>query len=203
MHNDAPTAILATLALYELSVFQSTATDAQFAPHVRDTVELSRVSGYALNHFEALMERIGQLGGDALALMEERAPSLTAFNERTQPKDWHESLMKSYVHDGLLRDYAKSSLLALDADSKNVITAVLDDTRREELLRARLGELINDQDILGSRLALWGRKLVVETAKRLTEIVELTTDHEHLDAKAWQSALTGHSRRMSAIGLVA
>lgn len=203
MHTDVSSAILATMALYELSVFQSTATDAQFAPSVRDTVELSRVSGYALNHFETLVARIEQLGDDVLALMEERAPSLSAFNERTQPKDWHESLMKSYVHDGLVRDYVKNSHPKLDSDSGDIVTAVLDDTRREEVLRDRLGELIAENDALGWRLALWGRKLVVETAKRLTEIVEIATPDGQLDATAWQTALLGHSRRMSSIGLVA
>lgn len=215
MHTDASTVTLTLLASHELSVFQSTAADAQFAPSVRDTVELSRVSGYALNNFERLVSRVEQLGGDILALMEQFAPSFRAFKERTQPKDWHESLMKSYVHEGLIKDYVRASRPELDADSQDVVTAVLNDTRREDLLRERLGELISVNNSLGSRLALWGRKLVVETAARLGELRELTGGSAHsespgaqmragsLDGAAWQTALLGHSRRMSAIGLVA
>lgn len=204
MHTDAPVT-LAILALHELSIFQSTAADAQFAPSMRDTIELSRIGGYALNNFETLVARIEQRGGDVVTLLEQFAQSFHAFNQRTQPTDWHESLMKSYVHDGLVRDYVHALEPEFDPQTHDVITAVLDDTRRETVLRERLGGLVAADDTLGWRLALWGRKLVVETAARLAELRQLTRG-EHatqLDATAWQAALLGHSRRMSAIGLVA
>jgi hypothetical protein len=202
---DAEVTTLVIMAFGELTTFERTATDAQFAPSVRDKVGLVDVAGHALDHYKALVERVEALGGDIVELMQEIEPEFTAFRERTRPRDWYESLMKGYVFDGILRDFYRAALVNLDETSERVATAVLDDTRQTEYLRVRLASGIADEADLASRLALWGRRLVAEAvdrARRLIGRFELAGDDDAIRALS-QKVMANHSLRMSALGLVA
>lgn len=194
---------IATLAYSELAAFERSAADAQFAPTVRDTVDLARIAGHSLEHFEQLAARITELGGDAIGLMEAARPSFAAFHERTKPKDWYESLMKSYVYDEIMKDFARAGLDRLDDDSRSVATAVLNDTRTVEFLGSRLGAIVKGDEVLASRLALWGRKLVAETLRRIHELPGIMPGQADADAALTQHVLANHSRRMSGLGLAA
>lgn len=205
MSSDQPVGVdtMATLAYSELAAFERSAQDAQFSPTVRDTVDLARIAGHALEHFERLAARIDELGGDAIALMEAAQPSFAAFGERTKPKDWYESLMKSYVYDEIMKDFARAGLDRLDDDSRSVATAVLNDTRVADSLAERLGHVVSGDQVLASRLALWGRKLVAETLRRINEMPGIVPEDADEAAKLTQHVLANHSRRMSRLGLAA
>ncbi len=194
---------LATLAYSELAAFERLATDAQFAPDVRDTVDLARMAGWCLAHFEDLDARITELGGDSVTLMEAARPSFAAFMERTKPTDWYESLMKGYVYDEILKDFARAALDQLDADSRAVATAVLDDTRPVEYLASRLGAAVAADQVLSSRLALWGRKLVAESLRRVRELPGVFPTELAAATELSQHIMSNHSRRMSVLGLTA
>ena len=198
---DMSLSTLAIIALHELSAFQSTAVDAQFAPHAADVINLSRMAGYSLESFEVLNSHIEAQGGDITEFADTIGPAIKAFHERTKPKDWYESLMKSYVHNGLLRDYAKALVSSQNLNDAQV-RAALDDTRQDEFLRQRLAESIGPDETLGWRLALWGRKLVFETLEHVKQLPWVQVGADAHKA-AWSEALTQHSRRMSALGLVA
>ncbi|MYM19448.1 hypothetical protein GSY69_05560 [Brevibacterium sp. 5221] len=201
--SDASVTTLAILSLSELSAFHRMATDAQYAPTVRDSIDLSRIAGRSLAHFEALTDRIEDLGGDLPRLLAEAEPSFTAFRERTKPKDWYESLMKGYVYDGIMKDFSRAALGELDEASHEVAVTALNDTRQADYLRERLAAAVAGDPVLASRLALWGRKLVAETLHRVRELTEQFPRASVDSAELTQHALSEHSRRMSALGLVA
>lgn len=202
---NAQVATLAILAFGELMTVERTVADAHAAPTVGDRVGLIGIAGVALRHYEALAARVEALGGDIVELMQDVEPSFTALRDRTRPRDWYESLMKGYVFDGIIRDFYRAALVNLDETSEQVATAVLDDTRQAEYLRTRLADGIMDEPDLSSRLALWGRKLVGESLMRgrqLIELFDLAVDDDAI-AVISQQVMTNHSKRMSALGLVA
>lgn len=201
---DVQVTTLAVLALGELTTFERCATDAQFAPSMKDKVGLAGLAGHALDHYDGFAARIEVLGGDVVGLMQSIEPSYTTFQERTRPRDWYESLMKSYVLDGIMRDFHRAALVNLDESSREVATAALDDTRQADFLRIRLTEAKAEEAELSSRLALWGRRLVGEALTLGRGVIlgfGLAADDETLSA-ILQSVTTHHSQRMSALGLV-
>lgn len=200
---DASVTTLAIMSLSELSAFHRSATDAQYAPTVRDSIDLSRLAGQSLEHFESLAARIDELGGDVGAILEEAEPSYAAFRERTKPRDWYESLMKSYVYDGIMKDFSRAALEELDGESRSVATTTLDDTRADAYLRDRLSAAVAADQVLASRLALWGRKLVAETLHRVRELTLQFPRDSVVQSDVTSQVLSEHSRRMSALGLVA
>ena len=200
---DASVTSLTILSLGELVSFHRLATDAQFAPTVRDSIDLSRLAGRSLEHFESLAARIGELQGDLPTMLEAAEHSFAAFRERTRPKDWYESLMKGYVYDEIMKDFSRADLEELDEASRSIAVTALDDTRQAVFLRKRLATAIEDDPVLSSRLALWGRKLVAEALQRMRELTVQFPRHAVVHSEVTADVLANHSRRMSALGLVA
>lgn len=207
-HSNTPeevhAATLSVLAFHALSTFELTSTDSQHAPSIRESIGLARLAGHSLEHFERLASQVADLGGDLTSLMESQAGSFRAFRERTRPKDWYESVMKVYVYDGIMTEYCRSTLTALDSKSREVVDSVFDDTRSADYLRECLRSVVSDDEVIGSRLALWGRKLVAESLTRIREFAAIpNTVFEKPDEALLQRLLAGHSKRMSDLGLTA
>ena len=53
--------------------------------------------------------------------------ALDLFHEHTAPSDWYESLIKAYVGDGLADDFYREIAAYLDADTRDLIVASVDD----------------------------------------------------------------------------
>lgn len=207
-HSNTPeevhAATLSVLAFHALSTFELTSTDSQYAPSIRQSIGLARLAGHSLEHFELFASRVADLGGDLTSLMESQADSFRAFRERTRPTDWYESVMKAYVYDGIMTEYCRGTLTALDAKSREVVDSVFDDTRSADYLRECLSSVVAEDKVIGSRLALWGRKLVAESLTRVREFAAIPgTDFEQPDDALMRSLLTSHSKRMSDLGLTA
>ncbi|MDN5593357.1 MAG: ferritin-like domain-containing protein, partial [Brevibacterium sp.] len=82
---------------------------------------------------------------------------------------------------------------------------ILDDTRATDYVRNRLTADVAADTQLASRLALWGRKLVAETLGRGRNLLTdpfLGIDEERVVASI-PAVTANHSKRMSALGLVA
>ncbi|MBD8020373.1 ferritin-like fold-containing protein [Brevibacterium gallinarum] len=200
-----PVTTLAVIAHGQLTAFERSATDAQYAPTMQDRVDLATVAGHCLDNFSRLAARIGELGEDTTAQMQHVQQAYSELRDRTAPHDWHESLMKGYVLDGIMHDFYRAVLTGLDEESRQVATAVLDDTRQSEYLRTRLAAAIESDPSLSSRLALWGRKLVADSMGRGRRLIRRyhAAETQEAEAQMVQQAMTAHSRRMSALGLVA
>ena len=54
-------------------------------------------------------------------------PGIDAFHAHTAPADWFEGLIKAYVGDGLAADFYREIAAYLDADTRDLIVASLDD----------------------------------------------------------------------------
>jgi hypothetical protein len=198
-------ATLALVAYGELTAFERMATNASTAVELDDTVTLSRLASHSFSHFEELSQRISESGQDVIELCRIFEPTFSVLAERTRPRDWYESLMKGFVFDGIMNDFYRMAADKLAEPEHSLAIAVLDDTRAADFVRNRLTADVGEDTQLASRLALWGRKLVAETLGRARHLL---TDpvlgiEEAVIVEAIPAVTANHSRRMSALGLVA
>ncbi|WP_245940498.1 MULTISPECIES: ferritin-like fold-containing protein [Brevibacterium] len=198
-------ATLALLAFGELTDFEQMATNATSAARWDDKIVLARLASQSFANFEELSRHIGDLGRDVVELCRHFEPTFTVLAERTRPRDWHESLMKGFVFDGIMNDFYRTAVDELEEPGYSLAITILDDTRAMEFVRNRLTEDVAEDTQLASRLALWGRKLVAETLGRARHILTdpvLGVD-EAVVVDAIPAVTANHSKRMSALGLVA
>jgi hypothetical protein len=152
--------------------------------------------------------------------MEKYVEPLKLFHQRTQPRDWHESLMKAFVSDGIVKDFYREISEHFDAGLRDLVHGVLAESGHAEYIVEQLRAAIERDPRLGGRLALWGRRLVGEALSQaqvaLTyrggEVLRLLTSGSRQDAavagadqlaEIFARITREHSRRMSALGLVA
>lgn len=198
-------ATLALVAYGELTAFERMATNASTAVELDDTVTLSRLASHSFSHFEELSQRISESGQDVIELCRIFEQTFSVLAERTRPRDWYESLMKGFVFDGIMNDFYRMAADKLAEPEHSLAIAVLDDTRAADFVRNRLTADVGEDTQLASRLALWGRKLVAETLGRARHLLTdpvLGID-EAVIVEAIPAVTANHSRRMSALGLVA
>jgi len=212
-----PLAVLGLLANSELMAFSRLAADAAVAPALRDRLELCRLGGVAAHRLERLGARVAELGG---ALPDVVAPFLGTyvdFDARTPAGSWCERLLKAYVGYGVEDDVARLLATGLDPTTRALVVDVLADDGHANLVVDRLTTAMGQDAALGSRLALWGRRLAGEALGVAQRVV---TEHGELRALLEQAlpradgagvlqqrlfaVLTGeHTRRMERLGLTA
>lgn len=213
--------LLAFLAYSELTAFERTATDSRSAPTIADKVELAGHAVTEWQHYELLAARLTERGVDVNSAMSVYEEPLEVFHARTRPRDWHESLMKAYVSDGMVNDFFRTFGEHLDAATRQLIDRVLGRTAHTEFIVEKLTKSIAADDRLGGRLALWGRRLVGEALSQAGQVAErsdsgmirliyFSADAEPDAAdtgarisKIFSMMTEEHSRRMLALGLSA
>jgi hypothetical protein len=163
--------LLGVVAYGELAAFDRLAEDARLAPELADRVEMTGMAAVQYAHFRKAGDRIGELGGDVVAVMEPYRRAFDEFHALTRPKTWHEGLLKVYIGDGLASDvYREVSDLA-DEQTRQVVHEVLAADRFDDFAVSRVRAAIAaDPDIAG-RLALWGRRLVGEAMSQAQRVL--------------------------------
>jgi len=164
-----------------------------------------------------LHERIRELGGDPFEAMAPFEAAIDSFHVHTAPADWYEGLIKAYVGDGLAADFYREIAAYLDAGTRDLIIASLEDSGQADFAVRRIRQAIADDPKLGGRLALWARRLMGEAltqaqrvaAERdaLTALLAGGIDRPGLDLAAIGRMFTRiterHNERMAEIGLSA
>jgi hypothetical protein len=137
--------------------------------------------------------------------------------------DWYEVVIKVYLTSGLLDDFYSRLSSGLDDDLQLEVEKALKDKTFEKFAKKALADAIAEDPVLGSRLAVWGRRLMGDVLLELRAAFDnrklahvpktktLTVEEENaVNLAAYAklepliSELTGsHSSRMEAIGLTA
>src|SRR5215218_3261242 len=215
--------LLGLVGHLELVAFTRLAADSALAPTIDHRLRLMRFSAGAVARLDRIFARIEELGGSPDAELERFARVLDDFDARTTPGSWWERMLKAYVGYGVADDFCKAAATRLDAEARGLVMDVLDGASHAELTVSSLASAAAGDDVLTSRLALWGRRLVGEAlgvVQRLlvTEpgLARLALDVPDGGADAGRSAagseatarlfgqLTAeHTRRMARLGLTA
>jgi hypothetical protein len=215
VYRDAVVDLLGVIAYGEISAFERLAEDAKLAPSLEDKVAIATMASKEFSRVEPLHARILELGGDPFAAMAPFRAPIDLFHEHTAPADWFEGLVKAYVGDGLADDFYREIAAYLDAGTRDLVVASMEDTGHAAFAVERVRAAIADDPRLGGRLALWGRRLMGEAliqaqrvaAERdaLSALLAGGVDRPGLDLAAIGRMFTRltdrHTERMAELGL--
>ncbi len=171
--------LLGVIAYGELSAFQRLVDDAKLAPTLHDEVEMAGMATLEFGHVGRLHDRIRELGADPFEAMAPFESAIDLFHLHTAPSDWYEGLIKAYVGDGMAADFYREIAAYLDADTRDVIIASLEDTGQADFAVRHVRQAIADDPKLSGRLALWARRLMGEA---LTQAQHVAAERDALSA---------------------
>src|SRR3982751_639856 len=171
--------LLGVIAYGELSAFERLVDDAKLAPTIRDKVEMSGMASLEFGHVARLHDRIRELGSDPFEAMAPFEAAIDLFHAHTAPADWYEGLVKAYVGDGMAADFYREIAAYLDAGTRDLIIASLEDTGQADFAVRHVRQAIADDPKLGGRLALWARRLMGEA---LTQAQRVAAERDALTA---------------------
>lgn len=209
--------LLGVLAYLELMAFSQLAASAEMAPGQPERATVARLAVAEFGRYERLVGRLTELGVDPQAAMAPFVTAVDEFHHRTAPSDWSEGLVKAYVGDGIANDFYREIAAYVDARTRELVTDVVSDAGRAEVLVPAVRAAMEKEPRLAGRLALWGRRLVGEA---LTQAQRIGVEHEGLtdllvggaDGTGADLAELGrmfariteeHTRRMERLGLSA
>jgi hypothetical protein len=207
--------LLGAIAYGEMSAFERLAEDAKMAPDLADKSELAGMASREFNHFCGLRDRLAELGADPFDAMAPFQEPIDSFHQHTAPRDWLEGLVKAYVGDGLAADFYREVAAFVDADTRTLIVESLEDSGQAEFVVDRVRKAIDQDQRVGGRLALWGRRLMGEALSQaqrvaaerdaLSALLSGGVDRPGMDLAAIGRMFTrlteNHAQRMAALGL--
>ena len=171
--------LLGAIAYGEISAFERLAEDARLAPTLEDKVAIVTMATAEFGHVDPLRFRLVELGADPFAAMAPFRAAIDLFHEHTAPADWYEGLVKAYVGDGMANDFYREIAAYLDAGTRDLVLASLEDGGHAEFVIDRVRAAIVADPRLGGRLALWGRRLMGEA---LTQAQRVAAERDALSA---------------------
>ncbi|MGB0100136.1 MAG: ferritin-like fold-containing protein [Nocardioides sp.] len=178
-YKEAVVDLLGAIAYGEISAFERLAEDAKLAPTLEDKVAIATMAAAEFGHVAWLNERLAALGANPFEAMAPFREPIDRFHDYTAPSDWYEGLIKAYVGDGLANDFYREIAAYLDADTRDLIVASLEDSGHAAFAVDRVRSAIAADPRLGGRLALWGRRLMGEA---LTQAQRVAADRDALSA---------------------
>src|SRR5215207_8146705 len=178
-YREAVVDLLGAISYGEISAFERLAEDSKMAPAIRDKMALASMAAAELGHVARLHERLTELGADPFEAMAAFIEPIEKFHRHTAPSDWHEGLVKAYVGDGLAADFYREIAAYLDAATRDLVIASLEDTGQADFVVDRIRQAITAQPALAGRLALWGRRLMGEA---LTQAQRVAAERDALSA---------------------
>lgn len=179
LYREAVVDLLGAIAYGEISAFERLAEDSASAPSLEDKVALATMASAEFGKVAALHTRITELGADPFVAMAPFRAALDSFHAHTAPADWYESLVKAFVGDGLADDFYREIAAYLDADTRDLVIASLEEETHAAFVVDRVRSGIRADPRLGGRLALWGRRLMGEA---LTQAQRVAAERDALSS---------------------
>lgn len=196
---------LGQVAYFELAVFESLTRAVTEAPDLASKEGLSHVAGEALAKHHGLVAILRQLKVDPAETMEPFAADIDRFESLTRGRDWFETLLGVYLTAGFLNEFFLELAGALPKKYRVTVQDILSTDRTADVLVAALRAGMDTDPKLGSKLALWGRRLMGDTQLVARGALQLSADGS--DESKLEPVFTGlvgsHSKRMDALGLTA
>lgn len=162
--------LLGVLAYGELSAFERLSADAALAPRISDKAALARLAITEFHHYEALRDRLIELGVEPEDAMEAFRRPLDEFHAHTAPSSWLEGLVKAYVGDGIAIDFYREIASFLDPQTRALVLDVCTDLGQSDFIVERVRAAIDEDPRIAGRLALWGRRLVGEALSQAQRV---------------------------------
>lgn len=211
--------LLGLLAYAELGSFFRLAGDAELAPSLRSKGQLAALAAAEQAHYQTLRDHLEELGADPEGAMAPFVEPLDSWQERTTPQSWLESLVKTYVGDGIANDFYRKVAELADAETASLVNGVLGENDRAEFLSETVRTALEKDPKLAGRLSLWARRLVGEALSQAQqvavsrpELAALLADEKTVGessgvndlaavSRMFASLTEAHAARLAAMGL--
>ncbi|WP_307807366.1 ferritin-like fold-containing protein [Naasia sp. SYSU D00948] len=198
-----PVKVIAQAAYLELSEFEALSRAASAAPDLRAKEALSNAAGLVLAKHRALTAELRRRGVEPAEAMAPYREPIDAFAVMVAGADWYEALASIYLTSGLLDDFF-SRLAAGIEDGGAKLSAVIAGENGAEAIVDMLADAMAENPKLGSRLAVWGRRLVGDTLLVARSALPQTQPNaEHRIEPVLTELMAEHTRRMDRLGLTA
>jgi hypothetical protein len=197
---------LGQAAYLQLGRFETLSRVAADAGDLRAKEPVSVAAGLALSKHQGLIAEIRRRGDDPAAVMKPFADAIEGFGATTLGSDWRETLLSAIVTGGLLDDFFIRLAAGLPGDVGPRTAHLLGSDSGQDGILEVLREEIGADPQLGSRLAMWGRRLVGDTLlvarSALHQSGNHVSDEERIEP-IFTELIAAHTRRMDALGLTA
>ena len=214
---------LGQLTYLQLSQFEILTNELKLAPTTAYKAELSEAAAKSFEQYRALAKLLASMGVDATDAMDPYTERIQTLQSRLNGTDWYETIIKIYLVHGLLNDFYRRLAVGLSADLRASVEKALSDKTFEKYAVKVLTESMKGNPQLGSRLALWGRRLMGDVLLELratfdnrklagvTKGTKLSAEQEReVNLSAYSKLeplvselIAAHSLRMDALGLTA
>jgi hypothetical protein len=197
---------LGRAAYVQLVIFENLSEAVADAPNAEAKDRLGRLASISLAKQRGLTAEIEKLGLEPGAVMQPFAPSVDAFKKTTHGADWFEQIVTCHITAGFLDEFYVLLAEGLPKDVATRITHVLENDSGSTALAQEIREAIEADPRLGSRLAMWGRRLLGDTMLIARRSLVATTNHDSDEARiepVFTELVAAHTRRMDALGLTA
>jgi len=198
---------LGLAASVQLGAFERLSALVADAPSYGDKEAIGQAAAHALARHQRLVAELRRFDLDPDIELREHLPRVAALARATAGHDWPERVLSAHIVNGLLDDFFAELAQGVQADGIRDLPAVFAvDPADHRALEAMLKQRADDDAVLASRLAMWGRRLVGDTLLLSRSILRLTGDYEVDDthtAALYAEIIAAHTRRMDALGLTA
>lgn len=206
-----PGIYLGQAAALQLAVLQQAATAVSEAPNLESKAQVAEVTRIVADRYSAFASLIRSDEADPVEAMQPFLTETERFMRATSGADWYELLLSLHVTSGLLIDFLIAYAGGLPESYRGPVLRALERETGQPILSSMLRTVVEANPRLGSRLALWGRRLVGDTLLQMyiavnggdSSTLADNAPGEGLLEPAFNDIVAGHSRRMDALGLTA
>lgn len=196
---------LGQAAYLQLGYFETLTRLIRATPDLAEKEALARASGAALDKHRGIVDLIRSKGDDPTSIMLPFREQLDAFRGKTLGKRPRETMLSVHITAGMLDDFYVALSSSYGETGKRVARILQKDDDREALVDILRGDIERDEEWRGL-LSLWGRRLVGDTllvARTALVPQRLAAADEKRVEPVFTALMTGHARRMDAMGLSA
>ena len=204
-------ALLGRIAYLKLALFESASAVAGRATDLADREAITRVAAVVLEQHTELSALIEARGITSAAAMHPFTADIDRYRRRLAESGWHESVLTLHLSAGLLDGFFASLAAGLPQPEAKRVAAILERDIGHDALVAVLQAGLTADKRLGSRLALWGRRLVGDTLlvarQALADVRDASGQPASTEERRVEPILNdliaAHTRRMDRLGLTA
>jgi len=197
---------LGQAAYVQLAIFEEVSAAIAAAPSVATKQALAPAASQALDKYERLVAEIRRRVDEPAEVIEPFTAGIDRYRAVVKGGDWYEQIASVYLTAGILDDFFTLLAAGLPGDIAPRCVSILDaETGRRALIDV-LSEAIAADPVLGSRLALWGRRVVGDTLLVARSAIHLTGNPESDEQRiepVFTEMIAAHTRRMDQLGLTA
>jgi hypothetical protein len=197
---------LGQVAYVQLAVFEEVSDAISAAPTVAAKQALAPAASQALDKHERLVAEIRRRADEPSEVIAPFTAGIDRYRALVKGSDWYEQLASVYLTAGILDDFFILLAAGLPGDIGPRCIAILDAETNRRAIVDVLSEAITADPVLGSRLAMWGRRVVGDTLLVARSAIHLTGNPESDEQRiepVFTEMIAAHTRRMDVLGLTA